>query len=518
MLSRGEILAVDDDPDILELLSSALSREGFAVTCAASGEEALARVTAGAFDLVVLDLMMPGMGGAAALRAIRGLAPDTEVIILTAHGSVDSAVECLRGGAFDYLKKPFGLAELAAAVGRGVEKRLFARLAAASFSAESPEGLMDFCAASAARLFAADEALVGVELPGKGFKVSCFYGPGSALALDAGEEVCRRALDLLAGAKTESLAAAGPGALPGVEGVGHLLAAALPDSGNGPGVLCVTRAPGRPQFGEDDLKRARVLGPLAALALRNSELNWQLRSARSGLVRAQKMEALGLMVGQVSHDFNNLLSVIMGSAVLLREDPSPGNAGRISAGILEVSRASAALIKQLLAFSRGGPGQPGPADLNAALGAIRLVMDKLAGKERPVAYELATGLPRVRISAERFKQAALNLVANARDALPRGGAIRVATRLAAPEELSRRGAAGPFVVLEVEDSGAGIAPADLPRVFEAFYTTKPDGKGTGLGLHIVRSVAEENGGWAEAANREGGGAVFRVFLPADPAG
>lgn len=513
MTPRGEVLAIDDDPDLLDLISAALSREGFAVSCAASGEEGLAKVTANGFDAVILDLMMPGMGGVAALREIKKVAPALEVVILTAHGSVDTAVECMRLGAFDYLKKPFGLEALSAAAARAVEKKRFAEIAAAAFSAESPEGLMDIAAASASRLFGADEALLGLRRPGRGLRVSGFYTPGSELPLDAAPAVCARALLLLREAGAEVLQLAGAD-FPGVRGLGGLVAISLPDGESGPGVLCVTRRAGRPGFSEADLRRARVLGPLVALALKNSQLNWELRSARGQLLRSQKMEALGLLVGQVTHDFNNLLSVIIGSVQLLKEDPSPGNASRMSGNILEMAKGAAALIKQLLSFSRRSDAPAVPVDVSAVLGDSRLILAKLAGANVTVEYSLAEGLPKVRIRPEHLKQAAFNLAVNAKDSMPSGGRIFVTTRAAAAGEPPQGVKAGPCVVLEIADEGPGIPPGDLERIFEPFFTTKPDGKGTGLGLHIVQGVAAEYGGAVTASNRPGGGAAFRVYLPA----
>lgn len=519
-MNRGEVLVIDDDLDLLELVSAALSREGFSVACASSGEEGVAMVTANGFDAVILDIMMPGMGGIAALKELKKIAPGVEVIILTAHGSVDTAVESMRLGAFDYLKKPFSIKDLAVAAGRAVEKKRFGEIAAASFSAESPEGLMDTAAAAAARLFGADEALLGLQRPGRGLKVSGLYGPGSGFPMEAAAGVCRRALDLLANAGADVLALGSAGepraeTLGAGPGIGCALVVALAGDAGPNGVLCVTRAPGRPDFGEDDLRRAKIMGPLVSLAVKNSELNWELRAARGRLLRTQKMEALGMLVGQVTHDFNNLLSVIIGSVQLLQENPSPGNSAKLSGDILNMARGATALIRQLLQFSRANDAPAVPADPGLLLEDVRLILGKLAGKTVLVEYALGQGLPKVRIKPEHFKQVALNLALNARDSMPGGGRIFVATRLAAPGEALPAGmAGGNWVVLEISDEGPGIPAENLEKIFEPFFTTKPEGEGTGLGLHIAQGVAREYGGGILAGNRREGGAVFRVFLPA----
>ena len=514
---KGEVLIVDDDADLLEMVSVALARDGFRTTGAVSGEEAVARVTAGGFDLVLLDIMMPGMGGIAALSEIKRISPGVEVVILTAHGSVDTAVESMRLGAFDYLKKPFSITDLCAVADRAVEKRRFNEIAKAAFCAEDPVALLATVAVAAARLFCAERAFLQLEDRGAGRRGSFYPAEGG---MPPGAGFCPGALKLLRESGSEVLALnLGDPRLEALGcGADHdaVLLTALSEGERVTGLLCACRPAGQPPFGDAELRRAKVLGPLVSLAVRNSELNGELRSTRVQLLHNQKMEALGMLAGQVTHDFNNLLTVIIGSVQLLRENPSPGNSVKLSGDILNMAREAEALIKQLLLFSRSNEAPAAPSDLNLALNEVKFILGKLAGKNIKVEYLQTGELPRVRIRPEHFKQVALNLAVNARDSMPSGGKVTIATRAAGPDEILPAGLkSAEYVVLEVSDEGPGIPAGNLERIFDPFFTTKEAGKGTGLGLHIAQSVAREYGGGIQAGNRAEGGASFRVFLPAE---
>ncbi|HBE88295.1 MAG TPA: hypothetical protein DDW67_04050, partial [Elusimicrobia bacterium] len=152
MPDKGKVLVIDDDEDLLGLIRLALEREGFTAATAASGEEGLALAGAGDFDLVLLDIMMPGMDGLATLRELRKNCPRTAVIMLTAHGSIETAVESMRLGAVDYVKKPFQLDELGAAAERAVEKRRLDEIARAALTGAGGESTARAVLSAAARL------------------------------------------------------------------------------------------------------------------------------------------------------------------------------------------------------------------------------------------------------------------------------------------------------------------------------------------------------------------------------
>ena len=233
------------------------------------------------------------------------------------------------------------------------------------------------------------------------------------------------------------------------------------------------------------------------------------------LNQSQKMESLGLLAGQISHDFNNLLTIIIGSMELIGEDLKPGSVGaKLATEILRSSKESAGFIKQLMIFARKQETRPVLTTLNAPIGELKILLDSLLGKSVSVAYSLANDLATVKLEPEHFKQAVMNLAVNAKDAMNGTGGIMIKTYNAGPEGIPASLRRGEYAVFEISDTGPGIPQEVLPRMFEPFFTTKPKGKGTGLGLSTVYGIINQNQGQILASNRPGGGAVFTVYFPA----
>ncbi len=217
----------------------------------------------------------------------------------------------------------------------------------------------------------------------------------------------------------------------------------------------------------------------------------------------RRLETLGRLAGNVVHDFNNLLMVIDGYARILLEEPQMSGSAKESAEeILKASGRAAALTQQLLAFSRGKSLEVVPVDLNRELSRMRPMLMRLLGETVLLDYELSQEPALILAHLSQVEQVLLNLIVNARDAMPVGGRIVVRTRLS-----------GERVYLDFEDNGAGI-PAELqPRIFEPFFTTKPEGKGTGIGLALVAETVAEWGGRIELSSAQGKGAQFVLDLP-----
>ncbi|MBI4350476.1 MAG: PAS domain S-box protein [Elusimicrobia bacterium] len=233
------------------------------------------------------------------------------------------------------------------------------------------------------------------------------------------------------------------------------------------------------------------------------------------LNQSQKMESLGLLAGQISHDFNNLLTIIIGSMELIGEDLEKGSVGaKLASEILRSSKEAASMIKQLMVFARRQEARPVRTSINTPLAELKILLDSLLGRNISVAYSLSQDLATVRIEPDQFKQAVLNLAVNAKDAMDGSGAIMLKTYNAGPEGLPPSLRSGEYAVFEISDTGPGIPPETLPRIFEPFFTTKPKGKGTGLGLSTVYGIISQSGGQIIAANLPKGGAVFTVYFPA----
>jgi two-component system, cell cycle sensor histidine kinase and response regulator CckA len=249
---------------------------------------------------------------------------------------------------------------------------------------------------------------------------------------------------------------------------------------------------------------------------REVQLEAQLR-------QAQKLEAVGQLAGGVAHDFNNMLAVIRGHAELLLMDEEQLGAGARE-GLKHVIRAAehaAKLTRQLLIFSRKQMLQSQPVALNDLIGNMTKMLNRVVREDIRLECRYAAQLPLIQADPGMLEQVLLNLVVNARDAMPNGGQLLITTEgtsvAEACAQANREARAGEYVCLTVSDTGTGIAPEHLPRMFEPFFTTKEVGKGTGLGLATVYGIVKQHQGWIEVSSRFGEGATFKIFLPAIPA-
>ncbi|HKB00590.1 MAG TPA: PAS domain S-box protein [Gemmataceae bacterium] len=242
------------------------------------------------------------------------------------------------------------------------------------------------------------------------------------------------------------------------------------------------------------------------------------RRAEERTRQVAKMEAVGQLAGGVAHDFNNLLTVLVGNLQVALGGLDRDHPARSPLGDCErVAHRAADLTGQLLGFARRAPMAPTPTDLNRTVtdtaGAVRQVLDpRVVVDARP-----AHGLWLVDAAAPQLEQVLTNLIANARDAMPEGGRITVATEnvrlTSADAEGSADARPGDFVRLTVEDTGTGIDPEILGRIFEPFFTTKPVGQGNGLGLAMAYGIIHQHKGWIECRNRVAKGARFDIYLP-----
>ena len=240
------------------------------------------------------------------------------------------------------------------------------------------------------------------------------------------------------------------------------------------------------------------------------------KRAEEELRQSQKMEAVGRLAGGVAHDFNNLLTVIKGNAELGLADIDSKDAVREE--LVEIERAAeraSSLTRQLLAFSRKQILKPRTLSLNEMVTDISRMLRRTVGEDIDLKLVLDPELGTVRADPGQLEQVLLNLVVNARDAMPRGGELRIETRnvSAADVEGFTDAERVPYVAIVVADTGTGMAPSVRDRVFEPFFTTKEQGKGTGLGLSTVYGSVKQSGGFVRVESEEGAGSTFTVYLP-----
>jgi len=238
------------------------------------------------------------------------------------------------------------------------------------------------------------------------------------------------------------------------------------------------------------------------------------------LRKAMKMEAVGRLAAGVAHDFNNLLTIIQGNAdmALYQNAQNPAVAKALD-HIAEASRRAANLTRQLLTFSRKQTPQPKPLELNELINGATRLFKHLLPDDLVLRFRFAPRLPIINADPTMIEQIIMNLVVNARDAMPKGGEIVIGTSAV---EIDRawvktypEASPGPHVCLTVSDNGCGMSPATQASIFEPFFTTKDVGKGTGLGLATVYGIIKQHKGWIEVTSEVGKGSTFKVYIPSE---
>jgi len=615
------VLVVDDraaDAELAEReVKRALSHCAFARVDTAQGY--LAALESFQPDLILSDYAMPAFDGLAAVRLAREHAPLTPVIIVTAAINEDTAVECMKAGAVDYVIKEH-IKRLGQAVVQALAQKQVRQarrqaehdLRIKSFAVESStaaiclgdlEGRI-FYANDAFRQLAQcetreqilgrsiaefaespDDAQVKLEslrrmkrhngtgrFRGRDGSIVDVLVSGSVVTSQDGQPLClmgafvdlseRRALeDSLRRniAENRAILDAVPDVFFRVSGDGTVLGYHAQHGAEG--VSSVGWIPGQ-HIGQalpsviaarveeavrsalttgavvdfeyalgpgSELQRdfeARVVSATEGEALvivrditgrKRAEL--EREQLERQLEQIRRMESIGQLAGGVAHDFNNMLTVVLGNVDLIKMQMGKGHSLEQEVSAIEqAALRSKEMARQLLAFSRQQIISPVVLDLNTQIAATRTLFATLLGEQVTVDFQPAAGLWPVLCDPTQMDQVLLNLVVNARDAMPRGGTITVETANVSLDHASRievpGASAGPYVTLSVRDEGVGIDPRILPRIFEPFFTTKHANKGTGLGLATVYGIVKQNGWFIRVDSQPGRGATFRLFMAA----
>jgi two-component system cell cycle sensor histidine kinase/response regulator CckA len=259
-------------------------------------------------------------------------------------------------------------------------------------------------------------------------------------------------------------------------------------------------------------------GQVENIVIVNRDIS-ERRRLEEQLRQSQKMDAIGRLSGGVAHDFNNLLGVMIGYTEILQERIPEADPLRSCVDqILKAGTRAATLTRQLLAFSRQQVLAPKVLMLNAVVLDMQKMLQRLIGEDIELVTELDPALGKIRADQGQIEQVIMNLIVNARDAMPEGGKVTIRTtnfemdsvfvqRYAYPVQ------PGHYVLLNVNDNGVGMDPAVQQRIFEPFFTTKEKGKGTGLGLSTVYGVVKQSGGYIDVASEQGRGTMFSIYLP-----
>ena len=298
-------------------------------------------------------------------------------------------------------------------------------------------------------------------------------------------------------------------------GITSMLDAPLLRNGRMVGVVCHEHVGPPREWTTEDRDFVMSVAELVTAKMKAAELNLTksaLRHQAEHTAEADRLEAVGRLAAGVAHDFKNLLTVVMGNAGLIARKPGlPSDVTAKARQIIDAAERGSTLVRELLDFGREPSGAPRVMSVPDVVAEFVPIMQTAAGSDYPVSFVRDPAPGKVLIDRGNLERVLLNLVLNARDAMPAGGAIRVhvTTEVTAEDDEPP----GVFVRVDVADSGTGISDADRGHIFDPFFTTKPPGKGNGLGLAVVRRVVERTGGFLRVESTAGQGTTFRIFLP-----
>ena len=491
------ILIVEDSEDDTQLLLHQLRRGGYdpmheRVDSAATMEQALARQQ---WDMVIADYGIPNFNSMAALALLKERGHDLPFIIVSGTITEETAVATMKAGAHDYLLKG-NLKRLIPAIERELreaksrrerrraeealresEKRLQAILdnSPAIIFLKNTEGRYLYVNPQFARL----TPLTREQILGK--TDAEIFLPEQAAAFRAND---LKVLQAGVALEFEEVA----------------------DQQDGPHTSIVSKFPLRNAEG-----KVYAICAIATDITERKSLEAQLR-------QSQKMEAIGQLAGGIAHDFNNLLTVINGySELVLLSLPVEHPHCATFEQIRQAGEKASRLIRQLMAFSRQQVLQPKVLDLNAVVANIDTMLQRVIGEDIDLLTILSPGLASVKADPGQIEQVLMNLVLNARDAMPNGGRLTIETAdVVLDTDYARTHVAvnpGRYVMLAVSDNGCGMDAETQARIFEPFFTTKDLGKGTGLGLSTVYGIVKQSGGNIGVYSEPGRGTTFRIYLP-----
>jgi two-component system cell cycle sensor histidine kinase/response regulator CckA len=485
------VLVVDDDKQLLRTLSDILRRRGYTPQVASSGREGLAIAAESPHPAIALvDLRLPDMDGLELVGRLRVLSELTEMVILTGNASIDSAVRALREHSHDYLVKPVAPEQLLITVSRASERWRRRHIEEELRLTEERshlllENISDIVAVvdKEARITYASPSLVRR----LGYSLDEVTGRDATMLIHSEDRV--RVAELL------QTALADPGATAAVEvRVRHR------DSLWRTLECHVTNLKDRPVI-KGFLITARDVT--------------EARRLEAQFLQAQKMETVGNLAGGVAHDFNNILTAVIGFSDLVLSRPELDT--DIRDEVQEIRKAgerAARVTRQLLTFSRQHATEPQDVQIGSLLSELSQMLRTLVGED--IAFEIRTDpeLAPIHVDPTHVEQVVLNLVVNARDAMPKGGAlileaVNSTVRLQGDDGV----APGEYVRLTVRDSGVGMPEHVRERALEPFYTTKEPGKGTGLGLSTCYGILKQANGGIVIQSHVGAGTTVHTYWP-----
>ncbi|MFZ9886042.1 MAG: response regulator [Myxococcota bacterium] len=480
---KRRILVVEDEALIALDLERRLLRAGYDVVGVADNrEEAVERFQESPPDLILMDIFIKGPADGIETAKAIGKLGDVPIVFLTAYADDDTVRRASETSPYGYLLKPFDERTLSATITVALERH----------ASDTRLRLLGAAVESASVGIVLDEVKNGEH------KVSYVNPAFLQLSGATQEEVLGKPPCLLAANPEDSAV--------------EKLRQALDNFGHDEGVIQGRRPNGdsfwssvnvSPVFGRTGLPTHMLLF--------HADVSGQ-RDAEAALADSQRVEIIGRLTASIAHDFNNVLAAIVAFAELAREGIEAEGPRSDIDEVLHAARRGALLSRRLLDFSRRNEDGPrGTSNLAEVLGQTRAMAQRLAGPKTGIDLELDTASLHVPLDATSLEQIVLNMVANARDAMPTGGKVTIRTQK--PMERTDRFEPGSYARLTVADNGTGIDEETQKHIFKHFFTTKPKGKGTGLGLATCKMLIERAGGVIHVESKPGAGTAFHMDLP-----
>jgi signal transduction histidine kinase len=526
MVGTYRVLIVDDDRQVRELLTECLAPLACDVTPANSGQHALQLIEAKQFDVALLDLMLPDTDGMDVFRRIRGRRPDMEVVVLTGYASLETAIEALRIGAYDYVTKPFDASVIQSTVRRAIDKRRFSlrlnalsRATRAMIATLDPDEVLRLAMAEARTMLDAEATAVFLLDPAsERLRLAAAAGAtvdaplGAHTPADAGIAgwVVQNAQPASVGdAQADPRFDAQVDGLVGAD-IRSLITVPLTYRETTIGVIEAVNKADHKDFDDHDRDLLTTLASSAAIAVENARLYQAERELRKlveqsqiQLVQTEKLAATGRLAASLAHEINNPLQAIHNSLQLMLSFQLAAEEQQeyLQIADQEIERLMN-LVTGILEFARPPQREMRAANLNDVVERVLTLAGKyLQHRLIAVKRELSPDLPAIVVAPDELEQVFINLVLNAVDAMPEGGALRVASWQAEDGRLA----------VAFSDTGHGIPPEHLDRVFEPFFSTREDG--TGLGLTVSHGIIERHNGEMTVESAVGQGTTFTVWLP-----
>lgn len=532
-----KILVVDDEEGIRDLLTYELSSQGYQVVTAADGEEAVKKVRRESFNVVISDVKMPKMDGLETLAEIKKIDPDIEVIMATGYGTIETAVNAMKAGAYDFVQKPFNnIQELFALVEKAIEKRELKAMVAvyeaskAVFSSMKTDDLLPVVIGLARRILLADDVSIMLPDADGSLRVAAHVGASptpEGATVKLGDRVAGR----VALSKEPVIIVGSLDADPRFKEVSankrsikSSIVYPLVLGDKVLGVLNANRVERVDPFTTADLRNVTIFGSQIAQALCNAQLYKEiedkaerlqdalrrLEETQKQLLQTEKLAAIGQLAAGVAHEINNPLTGILGFAqLLIQEEGLTPQQREDLESIYKQSQRCRTIIQNLLQFSHRKEPRMEDIEIPPLIHTtLKLVQYDFKTSGIDLAVEAGDDLPLVHGDPNQLQQVFLNLLTNARQALEErktGARILIGVK---------RGATGKQLVITFGDNGTGISPENLGKIFDPFFTTKPVGKGTGLGLSISYGIVQQHQGSIRAESEPGKGSTFIIELPA----